>query len=243
MTSTPTVKLNTGASIPLIGLGTWQSAKGEVAHAVEHALKSGYKHIDAAFCYQNEQEVGEGIKKSGVAREEIFVTSKLWSTYHSRVEEGLDITLRDLGLEYLDLYLMHWPVALNPKGSHPLFPRKEDGTRDHEKNWDFVKTWKEMEKLVETGKVKAVSPRRYRIIPRTSELMFSRHRYFFRRSASPTSRLPTSTSSSRPPRLSPQRIKSNVTLSSLKPSSPLTVPKRASSSKLTRRWEARVHRS
>lgn len=153
----PSFPLNTGASIPAVGLGTWKSGKGEVALAVEHALTHGYRHIDAAFCYGNEAEVGEGIKKSGVKREDIFITSKLWSTYHSRVQENLDITLKDLGVDYLDLYLMHWPVALNPNGNDPMFPRKEDGTRDHQKDWDFVKTWKEMEKLVETGKVKAVS--------------------------------------------------------------------------------------
>src|ERR1700712_5662433 len=78
-------KLNTGASIPAVGLGTWQSAPGEVAAAVEHALKSGYRHIDAAFIYQNENEVGEGLKKafaSGIKREDVFVTSKLWCTFH-----------------------------------------------------------------------------------------------------------------------------------------------------------------
>lgn len=230
--TTPTVKLNTGATIPLIGLGTWQSPKGEVAHAVEHALKSGYKHIDAAFCYQNEQEVGEGIKKSGVPRDEIFVTSKLWSTYHSRPAEGLDITLRDLGLDYLDLYLMHWPVALNPNGSHPLFPRKEDGTRDHEKGWDFVKTWKEMERLVETGKVKAVSHRSPGGPPPLTNLPVPC------RSASPTFPPRSSTSCSRRPRSCRPPTRSNATLCCRKPSSRPTAPKRESFSRPTRRSEA-----
>lgn len=69
-----------------------------------------------AFAYGNETEVGAGIKASGIPREELFVTSKLWCTHHSRVEECLDKTLKDLDLAYLDLYLVHWPVPLNPKG-------------------------------------------------------------------------------------------------------------------------------
>lgn len=73
----------------------------------------------AAYCYANEDEVGEGLKEafdSGVKREDIFVTTKLWCTYHSREEENLDKSLKSLGLDYVDLYLMHWPVAMNPKG-------------------------------------------------------------------------------------------------------------------------------
>jgi glycerol 2-dehydrogenase (NADP+) len=116
--------LNTGAKIPALGLGTWQSAPGEVARAVEHALLSGYRHIDAAFCYGNEDEVGQGLAaafKTGIKREDVFVTTKLWSTFHSRVEENLDLSLKSLGLDYVDLYLMHWPVAMNPKGEFCFF--------------------------------------------------------------------------------------------------------------------------
>jgi diketogulonate reductase-like aldo/keto reductase len=80
----------------------------------------------AAYCYGNEDEVGEGLKEafdSGLKREDIFVTTKLWCTYHSRVEENLDKSLKSLGLDYVDLYLMHWPVAMNPFGEDwtPLF--------------------------------------------------------------------------------------------------------------------------
>ena len=107
--------LNTGAQIPAVGLGTWQSDPGLVKDAVAHALKVGYKHIDAAFVYGNENEVGDGIKEaldSGVKREDIFVTSKLWNTYHRKPEECLDEGLKRLGLDYVDLYLMHWPVPM-----------------------------------------------------------------------------------------------------------------------------------
>jgi glycerol 2-dehydrogenase (NADP+) len=99
--------------------GTWQSAPGEVKTAVSFALKNGYKHVDCAYCYGNEDEVGEGLKEafaSGVKREDIFITTKLWCTYHSRVEDNLDISLKSLGLEYVDLYLMHWPCPMYPKG-------------------------------------------------------------------------------------------------------------------------------
>ena len=98
--------LNTGAKIPAVGLGTWQSKPGEVREAVKVALQSGYRHIDTALAYGNEKEVGEGIKDSGVPREEIWVTTKLDNPWHKRVEEGITSSLKSLGLDYVDLYLM-----------------------------------------------------------------------------------------------------------------------------------------
>ncbi|KAI9002969.1 Aldo/keto reductase [Hyaloraphidium curvatum] len=148
--------LNTGARIPSVGLGTWQSAPGEVAAAVEAAIRCGYRHVDCAFAYRNESEVGRGIKASGIKRDELFVTTKLWCTWHTRVEACLDASLAALGLDHVDLYLMHWPVPLNPNGSDPYFPMRPDGSRDRLEDWDFVKTWKSMEKLLATGKVKAI---------------------------------------------------------------------------------------
>jgi glycerol 2-dehydrogenase (NADP+) len=122
-TMTTSIPLNTGATIPALGLGTWQSAPGEVKAAVVHAIEAGYRHIDCALCYQNEDEVGAALKdvvaRGVVKREELFVTSKLWCTFHTRVEEGLEKSLEALGLDYVDLYLMHWPVPMNPKGMNP----------------------------------------------------------------------------------------------------------------------------
>ncbi len=104
--------LNTGARIPAVGFGTWQAKPGEVEKAVEIVLKAGYRHIDCAAIYKNEREVGQGIKNSGLARSDIFITGKLWNTKHSPkdVEAALDNSLKDLGTDYLDLFLMHWPV-------------------------------------------------------------------------------------------------------------------------------------
>jgi glycerol 2-dehydrogenase (NADP+) len=147
-----------------------------VSKAVEAALKAGYRHIDCAWAYGNENEVGEGIKASGVPRSEIFIVSKLWSTFHRTPEKGLQESLDKLGTDYLDLYLMHWPIPLNGENKsvrivctpmtvvradavrqHPLVPTRENGARDLDEEWSYLETWKEMEKLVGTGKVKAVS--------------------------------------------------------------------------------------
>ncbi|KAG9026086.1 hypothetical protein FRB95_009392 [Tulasnella sp. JGI-2019a] len=155
--SVPKIKLSNGIEIPQIGLGTWQSKAGEVENAVAHALKdAGYSHIDCAFAYGNEKEVGDGIKLSGVARKDVFITSKIWCTYHSRVEESLDTTLKNLGTDYLDLLLIHWPVAMNPEGNHPLFPLRPDGVRDILYNWPLKETWTQLEKVYKAGKVKAI---------------------------------------------------------------------------------------
>jgi len=152
--------LNTGAKIPALGFGTWQSDPGVVKNAVTHALtKGGYTHIDCAYCYGNEDEVGQGLKEafdSGIKREDVFVTTKLWSTYHSRAELCLQKSLTSLGLDYVDLYLMHWPVPLNPNGNNEKFPTKPDGSRDLEEGWDFIKTYHAMEKLLASGRVKAI---------------------------------------------------------------------------------------
>ncbi|KIY48875.1 Aldo/keto reductase [Fistulina hepatica ATCC 64428] len=152
----PTRKLNSGHEIPLIGLGTWQSKPHEVAKAVEYALSVGYRHLDCAQGYGNEKEVGEGIKASGVPRSEIFITSKLWCTWHSRVEQALDKTLKNLGTDYLDLYLVHWPIALNPNGNDPLFPTLPSGKRDVVGAWKLSDTWKQMEDMVKKGKVRSI---------------------------------------------------------------------------------------
>ncbi|MCJ1251129.1 hypothetical protein MMC30_008360 [Trapelia coarctata] len=163
----PSIKLNTGASIPAVGLGTWQSPPGAVSAAAFHALKSGYRHIDAAYCYQNEDEVGQGLAdafNAGICkREDVFITTKLWCTFHRRVEENLDLSLKSLQLDYVDLYLVHWPCPMNANGSHPLFPKLADGSRDLDNEWSHVDTYKSTEKLLRTGKVKAIGVCNYSV--------------------------------------------------------------------------------
>ncbi|KAM0322143.1 hypothetical protein ACHAQA_009631 [Verticillium albo-atrum] len=159
MSSGRSFKLNSGHSIPAVGLGTWQSGPNEVARAVEHALRHGYRHIDAASVYDNEEEVGAGIKASGVAREEIFLTSKLWNTHHKAedVEEALDQSLADLGTDYVDLYLIHWPVSfVKPAEKKLRFPidPKDDGV--HVIDVPASETWKAMEALVKKGKIRSI---------------------------------------------------------------------------------------
>jgi len=140
-----TFTLNTGAKIPAIGLGTWQSKPNEVREAVKVALQKGYRHIDTALAYGNESEVGQGIKDSGVPREEIWITTKLDNTWHHRVEDGITSSLKSLGVDYVDLYLMHWPSSSDP-----------NDLKKHLPDWNFIKTWQEMQKLPASGRVKNI---------------------------------------------------------------------------------------
>ena len=119
-----TLTLNDGNVMPTFGLGTWKSPPGDVRNAVREAIRAGYRHIDAAWIYQNEKEVGAGIKdvmEAGeVSRNDLFITSKLWNAFHQPedVEKGCQETLEALGIDSVDLYLMHWPIAFKPGPQH-----------------------------------------------------------------------------------------------------------------------------
>ena len=139
-----TYKLANGVEIPCLGFGTWQTPDGETAvNAVRCALDSGYIHIDTAQVYGNEASVGKAIRLSGVKREDIFVTTKLWNNNHtyeltkSSFEESMD----KLGLEYLDMFLIHWP---NPKMYRDRWEQAN------------AESWKAMEELVDAGRIRAI---------------------------------------------------------------------------------------
>lgn len=158
MPLTESFKFNNGLTIPAVGLGTWQSKPNEVKNAVEVALKAGYRHVDAAAVYDNEKEVGEGIKASGVPRNDIFLTSKLWNTHHKAedVEKAVDISLADLQTDYLDLYLIHWPVSFRRINDTERFPLDEETFGMQIIDVPLIETWKAMEALVKKGKLKTI---------------------------------------------------------------------------------------
>jgi methylglyoxal/glyoxal reductase len=113
--STASLELNTGARIPQVGLGVWQTPSGRTTRsAVAEALQAGYRHVDTARIYGNEADVGAAIRDSGVSRSEVFVTTKLWNADqgYDRAHAAFDASLKRLGLDYVDLYLLHWPVPV-----------------------------------------------------------------------------------------------------------------------------------
>ena len=127
-------KLNNGVAMPLLGLGMWKVPSGKAAEqAVLWALEAGYRHVDTAAIYMNEQDVGNAILKSKVPRSELFVTTKLWNADHKDPAKALTTSLKKLQMDYVDLYLIHWPV---------------EGKRN--------KSWKELEKLLKQGKCRAI---------------------------------------------------------------------------------------
>lgn len=137
MTRIPTAALNNGIDIPQLGFGVWQVSNDEVTPAVAHALEVGYRHIDTAAMYQNEPGVGRAIADSGIARDELFITTKLNNDAHGydAALTALDESLGRLGLDHVDLYLIHWPI-----------PRQDR----------FVETWTAFEKILADGTARAI---------------------------------------------------------------------------------------
>jgi len=136
--------LNNGVKIPCVGFGTWRIPDGdEVIRSVCSAVESGYRHVDTAAVYGNERGVGEAIKRCGVPREELFITSKVWNTErgYEKSLAAFDLTMKTLSLEYLDLYLVHWPAARGPQTE-----------------WEALNadTWRALEHLYKEGRIKAI---------------------------------------------------------------------------------------
>jgi len=140
-------------TLPALGLGTWKSTPGQVGQAVAKAIEIGYRHIDCASIYQNQQEIGsvlaETLESGRVKREELWITSKLWNNAHAakHVQPALEKTLKDLRLDYLDLYLIHWPVNFMP---NIIFPKRPDQFLAPEAI-PVIETWQAMEKVVRKG--------------------------------------------------------------------------------------------
>ncbi|MDR3658045.1 MAG: aldo/keto reductase [Mycobacterium sp.] len=139
MTNVPTIELNNGVRIPQLGFGVFQIPPGDTAAAVKHALDIGYRHIDTAEMYGNEQGVGQGIRDAGLDRAEVFVTSKLNNGFHKPddARRAIDTTLEALDSDYVDLFLIHWPL-----------PTLYDG--------DFVSTWKVLEEFAADGRARSI---------------------------------------------------------------------------------------
>ena len=147
---TDSLTLSNGVQIPCLGFGTWQTPDGDVAvSSVRCALEAGYRHIDTAAVYGNEDSVGQAIRESGIPRDQLFITTKLWNNRRGYEEtlRAFDESMKKLGLEYLDLYLIHWP--------NPLAFRD----RWQQANAD---SWKAMEKLCEEGRVRAIGVSNFR---------------------------------------------------------------------------------
>ncbi|WP_448610674.1 aldo/keto reductase [Geodermatophilus sp. URMC 60] len=138
MATVPTIRLNNGVEIPQLGFGVYQVPPEDTADAVSTALEIGYRHIDTAEMYGNEKGVGEAVARSGVDRGEVFVTSKLNNGFHRRDDalRAFDQSLADLGFEYLDLFLIHWPLP---------------GI-----DVDYIETWKAMEEIYASGRCRAI---------------------------------------------------------------------------------------
>jgi len=137
MSTQPHVTFNDGRTIPQIGLGVWQTPDDVAVAAVETALKTGYRHVDTAAVYRNETGVGEGMRASGIARGDIFLTTKVWNDDQGYNEtlRAMDASLKRLGTDYVDLYLIHWPSAYRGK---------------------FIDTWKALIRLREEGKARSI---------------------------------------------------------------------------------------
>ncbi|XP_011299335.1 alcohol dehydrogenase [NADP(+)] A [Fopius arisanus] len=155
----PKIKFSNGYFMPMFGLGTYLSVAGEVEKAVKYAIDVGYRHIDTASYYNNEKEVGDAVREKindgSVKREDLFVTTKLWNNAHNedKVVPSCRKSLENLGLDYMDLYLIHWPVAFQE--SDDMMPMDSSG-RLLLSDTDYLETWRGMEECVRQGLTRSI---------------------------------------------------------------------------------------
>ncbi|MFD5245366.1 aldo/keto reductase [Amycolatopsis sp. NPDC058340] len=140
----PSIRLNNGTSLPQLGFGVYKIGDDEVVGAVRTAIEAGYRAIDTATLYANERGVGEAVRTSGLPREELFVTTKLWNTEHGydAALRAFDTSMRELDIDYVDLYLIHWPLPAQDK---------------------YVETWRALEKIASDGRAKAIGVSNFQI--------------------------------------------------------------------------------
>ncbi|CAL1674040.1 unnamed protein product [Lasius platythorax] len=159
MAKIPTVTFSNGHKMPMLGLGTYKSQNRDAAKAIKEAIDLGYRHIDTASFYGNEKEIGEAIREKiedgSVTREDLFITTKLWNNCHKEelVVPACKESLANLGLDYLDLYLVHWPFAF--KEGDDLLPTDNNGNLI-ESDVDYLETWKGMEECVRQGLTRSI---------------------------------------------------------------------------------------
>ncbi|MFF9561856.1 aldo/keto reductase [Leifsonia sp. NPDC014704] len=147
--NTPLLTLNNGTTIPQLGFGVFKVDPDETTRIVTDALEVGYRHIDTAAIYGNEEGVGQAIASSGIPRDELFITTKLWNDRQTDAEAAFDESLGKLGLDYVDLYLIHWPT-----------PQKDT----------FVQAWKSLEKIYASGRAKAIGVSNF-LVPHLEKLL------------------------------------------------------------------------